>query len=386
MAVYRVNHRKKGNAVRTRGIRFGLTAVLITTFIISGCLSGCGMDENAAAESVQTEYTGETVVFTDDCGRDVEVPEQISAVIGSGNLAEIFLFAIDPDAMMAVAGNWSEDAAQYVDEKYLNLQEVGSFFGNHDLNYEEIAKIRPQIIIDVGEAKPSMKADLDDITAKTGIPAVHIDAYYDTMDEAFEKLGVLLGREVEGNELAAFCKDAYDSATRIAAEAEQNGGKKTLLYCTQEDGQNVLAKGSYHAEIIDMLSDNLAVLDDPSSEGSGNEVNLEQMMLWDPEVILFAPNGYYNYTAEDPAWQILTAIQNDTYYEVPSGPYNWMGSPPSSNRVLGMLWLADLLYPELTDYDLKEQTIRYYQLFYHCNLTEEQYEELVEHSITKRKE
>lgn len=360
-----------------------LVLVMILAVAVCGCLSGCGSNGAVEGASAQAE-AGETVIFTDDCGREVEVPANITTVIGSGNLAEIFLFAIDPDAMMAVAGNWSDDAEGYIDEKYLELPEVGSFFGNHDLNYEEIAKLHPQIIIDVGEAKPSMEADLNDITQKTGIPAVHIDAYYDTMDVAFEKLGVLLGREVEGNELAAFCRDSYERASRVADAAEAEGIKKTLLYCTQEDGQNVLAKGSYHAEIVDMLSDNLAVLDDPSSEGSGNEVNLEQMMVWNPEVILFAPDGYYDYAADDPAWQTLSAIQNGTYYEVPRGPYNWMGSPPSSNRVLGMLWMADLLYPELVDYDLKEQTIRYYQLFYHCDLTEEQYVELVENSITKR--
>ena len=65
------------------------------------------------------------------------------------------------------------------------------------------------------------------------------------------------------------------------------------------------------------------------------------------------------------------------------GPYNWLGSPPSVQRYLGMLWMMKLLYPEQTDYDLKAEVQKYYQLFYHCELTDEQYDALVANSIGK---
>ena len=162
--------------------------------------------------------------------------------------------------------------------------------------------------------------------------------------------------------------------------------KTSVLYCTQEDGQNVLALDSYHSQAVDELGNNLAVLNDPSSQGSGNEVNLEQMMNWNPEVILFAPGSYFDYAAEDPAWQVLSAIQNGRFYEVPTGPFNWMGSPPSSNRLLGLLWMAKLLYPKQADYDLKKEVQEYYQLFYHCELNDEAYESLVANSIGKIQE
>ena len=60
-----------------------------------------------------------------------------------------------------------------------------------------------------------------------------------------------------------------------------------------------------------------------------------------------------------------------------------MGFPPSVQRYLGMLWLGELLYPEETDYDLYQEVKTYYDLFYHCDLTEEQYEALVANSIGK---
>ena len=129
---------------------------------------------------------------------------------------------------------------------------------------------------------------------------------------------------------------------------------------------------------------NLAVVDSPSSKGTGNEVDMEQLMLWNPDVILFAPDSVYASVGDDPLWQSLTAIQNGSYYEAPMGPYNWMGFPPSVQRYLGMLWMAKLLYPDAADYDLQAEVTEYFDLFYHCALTGEQYEALMANSIGKQ--
>ena len=59
------------------------------------------------------------------------------------------------------------------------------------------------------------------------------------------------------------------------------------------------------------------------------------------------------------------------------GPYNWMGFPPSVQRLLGMTWMAKILYPTAADYDLYTEVSTYFQLFYHCELTQAQYDALV---------
>ena len=85
----------------------------------------------------------------------------------------------------------------------------------------------------------------------------------------------------------------------------------------------------------------------------------------------------------DPAWQDISAIKNGKYYEVPNGPYNWMGFPPSAQRYLGMLWMSQLLYPEEANYDLYKEVAHYFKLFYHADLTESQYQELISKSMPK---
>ncbi|NLL39911.1 MAG: ABC transporter substrate-binding protein [Clostridiales bacterium] len=315
-----------------------------------------------------------TIVFTDSTGRQVEVPGKIARIAASGSMAQIVLFALAPDMLVGISGKWPETAEPFIDEDYYNLPVIGQFYGQGDLNLEEIARLSPQIIIDVGEPKGSIVEDMDAIMEQVGIPTVHITASMNTMADAYRKLGELLGLEDEAEELAQYCEAIN---TRTHEIANQVGDRKTsLIYCLGNDGLNVIARGSFHAEIIDLLTNNAAVVEEPTSKGSGNQVDMEQLLNWNPEVILFAPDSIYQSAGSDETWQQLDAIKNGTYYEVPAGPYNWLGSPPSVNRYMGMIWLPKLLYPDLIQYDLYEETAKYYELFYHCTLTREQFNEL----------
>ena len=335
------------------------------------------------ADTSQTEpetSSDETILFTDSAGREVEVPGNITRIAASGAMAQIVIFALAPDALVGIASEWSDDAAQYLDEKYYDLTVFGQFYGSGDLNLEEIAAQAPQVIIDVGEAKSTIVEDMDAIMEQVGIPTIHIDAATGSMGDAYRMLGELLGMEDEAEVLAQYCESVVTRTEEIVNQIGEDG-KTSLIYCIGTDGLSVLAETSYHAEIIDLIADNAAVVDEPSSKGSGNQIDMEQLLIWNPEVILFAPDSVYDTVATDDAWMELDAIKNGSYYEVPFGPYNWMGFPPSVNRYLGMIWMAQLLYPETAQYDMYEEAAQYYELFYHCSLSEAQYNELVAKSL-----
>jgi iron complex transport system substrate-binding protein len=82
----------------------------------------------------------------------------------------------------------------------------------------------------------------------------------------------------------------------------------------------------------------------------------------------------------DPVWREFRAVASGAYYEVPFGPYNWMGSPPSINRYLGILWMGAVLYPEHAGYDLYAEIREYYRLFYDYDLSRERFDELLANS------
>ena len=368
-----------------------LSLLLALVLVLS--LAACGAakpetTQNPAASSAPTEpattepSTAEpaTRVFTDSLGREVEVLTNITKVAVSGPLAQIVLFALCPDKLVGIASEWDKTAANYLATEYYNLPILGQLYGGKgELNLEALLASGAEVVIDVGEPKDTAKEDLDALQEQTGVPFVHITAMTDTTGNAYRMLGDLLGMPEEAEALASYCEKAYGMALDLSGKVE----KARLLYLLGDTGLNVLARGSYHAEIIDLLADNQAVVEAPSSKGSGNEIDMEQLLIWDPDVILFAPGSIYATVGEDSMWQQLTAIRTGRYYEVPMGPYNWLGSPPSVQRYLGMLWMMKLLYPEQTDYDLKAEVQKYYQLFYHCELTDEQYDALVANSIGK---
>ena len=348
---------------------------LLLALVMTLSLAACGA-QKAPTEDGNT--APETRVFTDSVGREVTVPVQIDQVAVSGPMAQIVLFALCPDKLVGISNAWDESAAQYLDTEYYNLPLLGQLYGGKgELNLETLLESGAQVVIDVGEAKGSIVEDLDALQEQTNIPFVHIDAALASMDETYTLLGDLLGMPDEAKALADYCRSTYDRALTIADSVE----KANLLYITGDAGLNVIAQGAYHAEVIDLLSNNLAVVDDPSSKGTGNEVDMEQILNWNPDVILFAPDSIYDTVAGDAAWQGVTAIQNGAYYEVPMGPYNWMGFPPSVQRLLGMLWMAKVLYSEAADYDLYTEAAEYFKLFYHCDLTQEQYDALVANSL-----
>ena len=323
-------------------------------------------------EAPTPEPQPETRSFTDSLGRQIELPAQLDKVALSGPLSQIVLFAICPDKLVGIATKWDESAAKFFDAKYYDLPLLGQLYGGKgELNLEALLASEAQVVIDVGEQKKNMTEDLDALQEQTGIPFVHIDAYTASVGETYRMLGELLNMPEEAKALADYCEATYARILDIANKVE----KKRLLYVSGE-GHHVIAQGSFHAEIIDLLADNLAVVDEPSSKGTGNEVSMEQILAWDPDYVIFAPGSIYSTVKDDPAWAAVTAIKEGQYYQAPFGPYNWMGFPPSVQRYLGMLWMAKTLYPEAANYDLYEEVKTYFRLFYHCDLTQEQFNEL----------
>ena len=332
--------------------------------------------EEKEPETQEEPAAPETVSFTDDCGRTVEVPGKIERIVPTGALSQIALFALAPEMFVGVATGWSDTAKQYVPAKYHDLPVLGSLYGTADLNVEQLALADPQVIIDVGEAKKSIVEDMDDMQELTSIPSVHIEMSLATMGDAYRTLGALLGKEERAEEIASFCEEAYARTLSVMERVGEN--KVSALYVVGEKGLNVIANGTFHAELFDLLTDNVAVVESPSGKGTGNEVTMEQIALWDPDFVLFGYDSVYDTAAEMDTWKDMRAIAGGRYVKGPYGPDNWMGIPSSVQRVLGMIWFPAVLYPEYCDYDVEAEVKEAYVLLYGCELTDEQYAALTE--------
>ncbi|MDF2921677.1 MAG: ABC-type Fe3+-hydroxamate transport system, periplasmic component [Paenibacillaceae bacterium] len=368
-----------GSSSQDQGTSAAGATVNATTGATSTAASGSSSIQPSPSAAA-SQSPAATYIFTDSAGRQVELPKNVKKIAPSGQLAQMVLFALAPDKLVGLSNKWSQDSGTYLDSKYLSLPVFGQFYGSANLNKEALAAAAPEIIIDIGEKKSSIVDDMDSVQKQLGIPTIFIEATLATMSSSYETLGQVLGMPQEAKVLSDYCKEIYTNTTETMKTI---GDKKVkVLYSLGDTGTNVIAKGSFHAEVLDLMGDNVAVIDNPSSKGTGNEVSLEQIVQWKPDVILFAPQSFYSKAAADGTWKQMKAIAEGKFYEVPATPYNWLGSPPSINRYIGMVWLSQLLYPDAFHYDMKQEVNRFYKLFYHSkDLTDEQYKSLTQYAV-----
>jgi iron complex transport system substrate-binding protein len=68
----------------------------------------------------------------------------------------------------------------------------------------------------------------------------------------------------------------------------------------------------------------------------------------------------------------VTAVRNGRVHLSPKLPFGWIDFPPTVNRLIGLWWLAKLLYPGQFPEDLKPLTRTFYRDFYHVEVSDVQ--------------
>ncbi|MEG0896234.1 MAG: ABC transporter substrate-binding protein [Ruthenibacterium sp.] len=369
-----------------------ISALLLTAVLAASALSGCAATPAASAAAPASTPTSTsasasekdgTQIFTDSLGREVELPTDLQRIAPSGTLSQIILYTIAPDKLVGWTSNPTDAMKKYFDEKYTDLPTFGTFYGkNADLNTEALIAAAPQVVIDMGEVKgkkEDMIADLDSLQKQIGIPVVFIENYLQKSGDSYAMLGKLLGMESEAQKLTDYCNKTISEANEAVAKIPED--KRVRLYYGEGDtGLQTNPRGSFHCEVLDLVGA-VNVADIPVTSGSGgNQISMEQLLLWAPDVMILGPGSIYDTIGTDPLFKDLKAVQEKCVYQIPSGPYNWLDRPPAINRIIGIKWLGNLLYPEQFQYDMVAEAKEFYSLFYHYDLSDEEAKTILEKS------
>ena len=370
-------------------------AALVGAVALSACLAfglaGCSSNEEAASsdsaastqQSADQGTEADTVTFTDDLGRTVELPATIDRICPSGFTAQQVLLTIAPDKMVGLAQELTDDQLKIFGQKFADYPVFGAVLGATDnLNREAVAAANPQVIIDTGEAKEGAEDDLNALQEQLGIPVVFIEAKLSDYGAAYARLGELLGMESRGDQLSQYCTDIYQKVETVMAGIPESE-RVHMAYLLGENGLNAIAKTSFQGAVVDMVADNVVVVEEASGKGTGNEVSLEQIALWNPDLIIFQEGSIYDTVGDNPAWAGIAAIDNDNYYQVPNDPWCWMNNPPTVNQLMGLQWLPRLLYPDKFDDTIADVTREYYHLMYNYDLTDGELNALIEDAIPR---
>lgn len=368
-----------------------LLALLICLVMSVSFLTGYFETKAATEEPAQsgeqdtTQETAETREITDMAGRKVTVPaaENIESVFSAGPVAAIFLYMVAPDKLLGWNYELNDVEKSIILEKYQDLPNFGM---GDAVNYEAVIAANPTIAINSGKINDTMVSDCDALSESLGIPVVAVDNELNNSAEAFRFMGELLGVEDHAEELAQYAEQVFTDINALSDIPEEK--KVSVYFGNGEDSLETAPRGSQHAQILDAINA-VNVADLELGDGSRVQISAEQLLAWDPDVIVV--NGEPkadksgNSAAEDilsnPDYASLKAVQDQKVYGTPNAPFSWVDRPAGPNRLIGMRWFSALIYPEYIKCDINEEIHKFFDLFYHVDLSDEQLENVLKGTL-----
>ncbi|WP_025642759.1 ABC transporter substrate-binding protein [Schnuerera ultunensis] len=360
-------------------------SLFIVIAIILSMLVGCADDtikENDNIIDEQGAEVKEDIEIEDMAGRIVLIPAKVDKAFSTSPTGTILLYSLNPEKMLGWNYDLREGEKRFIDEKYHSLPNLGGA-GKNAINIEEVLKLDPTVLIMMEELDDGSISKAEELEEQTGKPVILLDSSLYRLEEAYNILGRVLREEEKAGELANYCRETMEDIEKKAPKIKEEE-KVRVYYAEGPNGLETEPSGSWHAEIIDIVGgENVAEVAIKGDKGK-SEVSIEQLLKWNPDIIISWDDergGYYSEIFKDPAWQDIKAVRDKEIYEIPNSPFNWFDRPPSANRILGVKWIGNLLYPDAFDYNIKEEVGKFYDKFYHYQLNDEELDDLLKNSI-----
>jgi iron complex transport system substrate-binding protein len=317
-----------------------------------------------------------SISVTDQAGNTVEIPQPVRRVIDTYGPSVYYLYAVDAESRI-VAANYlgaktidstGGQTMARIDPRY---EEIVSYtVTTNEASVEDCAVIEPDLIF------TNPEATWIDTVRELGIPVFVYDA--ETPEQI--KQAALTTGEIFGPHAAAQAEAwaaYYDSV--FEAVVSQTGGltpeERVKVLFTGTEPLRVASGDMYQTILIDAGG---GVSVSTGLTGYWNDVNLEQVVVWNPDVILVPPYGGASIEAitDSPEWQVLKAVQEGRVYRVPQLVAPW--DTPTPDSVLAVVWMAQLLYPETVDLSCDAEAEYFYQAYYDYDISPEEIGKLCE--------
>ena len=314
---------------------------------------------------------------TDSAGRTVEVPDEVRKVFAAGPPASVLVYVLKPEALTGWPRALRPEERDYIAEPYRDLPETGRITGRGgEANLERVLDIAPDLILDFGSVRDTYIDLADRVQAQTGIPYLLIDGRFEATPEALRLVGAALGVPERGEALAAQVEVVFARLDALLAETPEAARPRVYL-ARGPEGLETGMKGSINTEIIERAGGR-NVADDGGQTRGLVAASMEQVIAANPDTIVTWDPNFFARVFDDPLWQGIDAVRQGRVYLSPTAPFGWIDRPPSLNRMIGLIWMAGLLYPDRWQGDLRAETRDFYRLFYQVELGEAELDRLLE--------
>ena len=341
----------------TRWLR--MTAALLLLVIL---FTACGAPAAPATEPV----SGET--FTDCAGREVSIPnstERIACLYAYTGHVAVLLGC--EDQIVAVVDGLKRDAL--MQQKIPNIDEMPSPYSSGAINIEELAATAPDMIF----LRASNLQDAGEMEKLDGLGIPYAVVEYETMEDQMESIAVMgeaLGHQEQAEAYLQYYEDTMNMV-RQRLEDLPDSQRKTVYHSVNEVVRADIP-GTLSYEVLEAAGCRNVVTDAAELQLDGDKgyVTVEQIYVWDPDIILANEPAAVEYFRTDDKFSGLRAVREGQVLQLPVGISRW-AHPGSLESPLATLYLAATLYPDrFADVDLRAEIREFYETFFRISLSE----------------
>ncbi len=306
---------------------------------------------------------------TDATGRAIAIPDKVERIFAAGPPAAILLYTFAPDLLLGWTKNPEPAQCAFLGSGACDKPEVGRLTGRgNTTNLEVLLQFKPDLILDVGTINDTYVSLASRVQEQTGIPYALLDGRFDATAALYRKLGELTQRQDQADPFARYAENTI-AAIKGRIDKIADAQKPRVYYARGPRGLETGLGGSINVETIEFLgARNVAA----ERQGGMATVSVEQILAWNPDVIITIEPAFAAGVKADPVWAPIKAVQDGRVYLSPRLPFGWVDFPPSVNRLIGLWWLAKALYPDQFHEDLRPLARDFYTRFYHQTPTDAQ--------------
>lgn len=313
---------------------------------------------------------------TDSTGRPVGVPDRVERIMAAGPNAAVLLYVMAPEKMIGWPSAPRPAEREFLLAAARDLPELGRLTGRGDTaNIEVVLKARPDLVFDFGSVTPTYVSLADRVREQTGIAYLLLDGRLDRTAASVRLLGKVVGASDRAEAIARYIEETERLIDARLADLPP-GARRRVYLARQANGLETGLAGSINTEIVERAG-GVNVAERSGGRGGIAGVSIEQVVAWAPDTIITWDANFFATVYADPAWATVPAVQQHRVYLAPRLPFGWIDAPPSINRMIGLRWIAALLYPERFPQDLRAVARDYYRLFYQVALSEDQLDRIL---------
>lgn len=304
----------------------------------------------------------------DATGQAILVPDKITRIFPAGPPAAIMLYTLAPELLLGWPRANRTEELEFLLPGIGSRPEVGRITGRgNTANLETVIALKPDLILDVGSTSQTFVSLAARVREQTGIPYMLLDGRFDATAASYRLLGRLPGLAARAEALAEYTDETFSTISKRVG-AIPIAERPKVYYARGPRGLETGLGGSINVETIELLARNVA----GTQRGGLANVSIEQVLLWNPDVIVTIDRDFAAGVASDPAWKSVAAVRNGRVHLSPKLPFGWVDFPPSVNRLIGLWWLAKIFYPERFPEDVPALTRDFYKCFYHVDVSDAQ--------------